>query len=87
MDAIYWHTTGKANMALLEKILYIADYMEPNRNFDGVRKMRELTETDLDGALLLGFEMSIDLLKSENKPLDRFTVEARDFLLGERTKV
>ncbi len=87
VDAIYWHTTGKANMALLEKILYIADYIEPNRNFDGVRKMRELTETDLDGALLLGFEMSIDLLKSENKPLDRFTVEARDFLLGERTKV
>lgn len=87
VDAIYWHTTGKANMTLLEKILYIADYMEPNRNFDGVRKMRELTETDLDGALLLGFEMSIDLLKSENKPLDRFTVEARDFLLNERTKV
>lgn len=87
VQAIYWHTTGKANMSLLEKILYIADYMEPNRSFDGVRKMRELTETDLDAALLLGFEMSIDLLKSENKPLDRFTVEARDYLLGERTNV
>lgn len=87
VEAIYWHTTGKANMSLLEKILYIADYMEPNRSFDGVRRMRELTETDLDEALLLGFEMSIDLLKSENKPLDRFTVEARDFLLGERTSV
>ena len=85
-DAIYWHTTGKADMTLLEKILYIADYMEPNRSFDGVERLRALTETDLDAALLLGFEMSITLLLSENKPLDRFTVEARDFLLGERTK-
>ena len=85
-DAIYWHTTGKANMTLLEKILYIADYMEPNRCFDGVQTLRDLTETDLDAALLKGFEMSIELLLSEKKPLDRYTVEARDFLLGERTK-
>jgi len=83
-DAIYWHTTGKAGMSLLEKILYIADYMEPNRVFDGVEKMRALTETDLDAALLLGFEMSIDLLEKEGKPLDRYTVEARDYLLRER---
>ncbi len=87
VDAIYWHTTGKAKMTLLEKILYIADYMEPNRSFDGVKKMRELTETDLDAALLLGFQMSIDLLESEGKPLDRFTVEARDYLLSERNTV
>ncbi len=85
-DAIWWHTTGKADMTLLEKILYIADYMEPNRDFDGVAKLRALTETDLDAALLLGFEMSIDLLERENKPLDRFTVEARDHLLHERTR-
>ncbi len=84
-SAIYWHTTGRAGMSLLEKILYIADYMEPNRAFDGVEKMRALTETDLDAALLLGFEMSIDLLEKEGKPLDRYTVEARDCLLRERT--
>ena len=85
-EAIYWHTTGKAHMTLLEKILYIADYMEPNRCFDGVEKLRKLTEEDLDEALLCGFEMSISLLQSEGKALDRYTVEARDYLLGERTR-
>lgn len=85
-DAIYWHTTGKAHMSVLEKILYIADYMEPNRSFDGVETLRALVDQDLDAALLCGFEMSIELLKSEGKALDRYTVEARDFLVGERTK-
>ncbi|HIS65599.1 MAG TPA: nicotinate (nicotinamide) nucleotide adenylyltransferase [Candidatus Avoscillospira avistercoris] len=85
-DAIYWHTTGKANMTLMEKILYISDYMEPQRSFDGVETLRELTERDLDAALLCGFEMSIALLESEGKALDRYTVEARDYLQSERTK-
>ena len=85
-SAIYWHTTGKADMSLLEKILYLADYMEPNRDFEGVQTLRNLAETDLDAALLFGFEMSIALLQSEGKALDRYTVEARDFLCHERTK-
>ena len=34
-EAIFWHTTGKADMTLLEKLLYIADYMEPTRDFPG----------------------------------------------------
>ncbi len=85
-QAIYWHTTGRADMGLLEKLLYLADYMEPHRAFDGVETLRNLAETDLDGALLCGFQMSIDLLESEGKALDRYTVEARDYLLHERNK-
>ena len=73
-------------MSRLEKILYLADYMEPNRQFDGVETLRSLSETDLDAALLCGFEMSIELLKAEGKPLDTNTIAARDFLLHERTK-
>jgi len=83
-DAIYWHTTGRADMTLLEKILYISDYMEPNRDFPGVDELRSLTETDLDAAMLRGFEMSIDLLRREGKALGTDTVQARDFLLKER---
>ena len=60
--------------------------MEPQRSFDGVETLRELTERDLDAALLCGFEMSIALLESEGKALDRYTVEARDYLQSERTK-
>ena len=47
-------------MTLLEKILYIADYIEPTRDFPGVEKVRDLAYSDLDRALLLGLKMTID---------------------------
>lgn len=59
-NAIRWHTTGKPDMTLLEKILYIADYIEPTRDFPGVEKVRDLAYSDLDRALLLGLKMTID---------------------------
>ena len=51
VSAIECHTTGKADMNLLEKIIYVADYMEPCRNFPGVEKLRELAFSDIDAAL------------------------------------
>lgn len=78
--AINWHTTGHADMTLLEKILYIADYAEPNRCFDGVEKIREVLYRDLDLALYRGFCMSLEELEREGKPLDRHSIEACDFL-------
>ncbi len=83
-EAIYWHTTGKADMTLLEKILYIADYMEPTRSFEGVERLRELAETDLDAALLLGFEMSIQEMADRGRQVHSNTVEARDWILSHR---
>lgn len=82
-DAIFWHTTGKADMTLLEKIIYLADYIEPNRCFDGVEPIRALAEEDLDRALLAGFEQSIRELIRENKPLGQHSVQARDYLRKE----
>lgn len=58
-DAIAWHTTGRANMALLEKIIYIADYIEPTREFDGIDELRTLAYSDIDMAIIKGLEMSI----------------------------
>ena len=63
-DAIRWHTTGKPDMTLLEKIIYMADYIEPNRDFDGVDKLRKLAYEDLDEAMALGLEMSLEDIKS-----------------------
>ena len=60
VSAICWHTTGKADMTLLEKVIYMADYIEPSRNFEGVERLRKLAYEDLDAAMLLGFEMSRD---------------------------
>ena len=80
-QAIYWHTTGKADMTLLEKVLYIADYMEPTRDFEGVEKLRKLAYTDLDAAVLLGAEMSVEEMAGRGSPIHPNTLAARDFLI------
>lgn len=66
-EAIRWHTTGKPDMALLEKIIYLADYIEPSRDFPGVGKLRELAYEDLDRALLLGLQMTIEEVRSHGE--------------------
>ncbi len=80
VEAIRWHTTGKADMNTLEKILYVADYMEPNRSFPGVERLRHLAFTDLDGALQLGLEMTLDVLKKQGSEISPRTQEALAFL-------
>ena len=82
--AIYWHTTGKADMALLDKILYMADYMEPNRDFDGVEELRRLCYEDLDAALQMGLEMSISDLRERGVPVHKNTQGALDWILEHR---
>lgn len=77
VDAIRSHTTGKANMTTLEKIIYVADYMEPNRDFPGVEKLRHLAETDLDAALKCGLEQTLEHLKNQGS---RVSPETRDAL-------
>lgn len=78
--AIYYHTTGKGGMTLLEKILYLADYMEPNRDFPGVERLRELAYTDLDAAVALGCEMSIAEMKEKGRKVHPNTQAALDSL-------
>ena len=68
--AIYWHTTGKAQMTTMEKIIYLADYMEPNRDFEGVEKMRHLAYSDLNAALRLGLQMSVDHVTRRGAEVD-----------------
>lgn len=81
-QAIYWHTTGKADMSLLEKILYIADYMEPTRDFEGVEELRGLAYQNLDAAVLLGTEMTVEEMKRYGSPIHPNTLNARNFLKG-----
>lgn len=57
--AIRWHTTGRPDMTLLEKIVYLADYIEPTREFDGVDALRSLAYEDIDAAMCLGLDMSL----------------------------
>lgn len=75
-EAIRWHTTGKANMNTLQKIIYVADYMEPNRDFPGVEQLRRLAYTDLDGALKLGLEMTLTMLRQQGREISPGSQEA-----------
>lgn len=79
-SAIEWHTTGRAGMNTLEKILYIADYMEPSRDFPGVEELRELTRQSLDLAVLRGLEMTADMLRQQHKPIASESLEAAAWL-------
>ena len=60
--AIYYHTTGRVGMTLLEKIVFLADYIEPNRDFPGVEDLRLLAEKDLDEAVLAAYDSTISHL-------------------------
>ena len=78
--AIRSHTTGKADMNMLEKIIYVADYMEPNRDFPGVDELRHLAFTDVDKALKLGLEMTLAMLKEQGKEISPESQQALAFL-------
>ena len=80
VDAICSHTTGKGNMNTLEKIIYVADYMEPNRDFPGVDELRYLAHTNLDKALKLGLEMTLAVLKERGSDISPESAEALQYL-------
>ena len=80
VSAICHHTTGKADMTLLQKIIYVADYMEPNRDFPGVEKLRELAFTDMDAALKLGLEMTLEHLRNQGSEVSPESREALAWL-------
>ena len=79
-DAILWHTTGRADMTLLEKVIYLADYIEPNRDFDGVDELRSAVYEDIDKGLELGLRMSIEEIEERGSPVHHNTREAYEFI-------
>ena len=80
VKAIESHTTGKPAMNTLEKIIYVADYMEPNRDFPGVEELRRLAYTDLDGALKLGLEMTLAMLVQQKRQISPASSQALAYL-------
>lgn len=86
LNAVRYHTTGRENMVLLEKIIYLSDFIEPTRCFEGVEELRKLAVVDLDKALLLAFNSSIRYLISKNGIIHMDTVLSRNFILTEASK-
>ena len=74
-------------MNLLEKIIYVADYMEPNRDFPGVEDLRRAAFENIDRAMEMGLEMTLNLLRKEGKTISQWSLEAladiKNILKGE----
>lgn len=84
LSAIKYHTTGRENMSLLEKIIYMADMIEEGRKFPKVEELRELTYSGkLDEALLLSFNNTIKFVIDNKQLIHPRTVSARNYILSQ----
>ena len=81
LSAMRWHTTGKENMSKLDKVIYMAAMIEPNRNFKGVDILRRETFKDLDNGVLQGLNHTIKYLLNKDVPININSIKARNYLL------
>lgn len=81
LDAIRYHTSGREGMTLMDKIVCLADYMEPGRDFPAVHKIRDLAEHSLEAALIAGFDSTISHLLEQGRRVYPLTVMARNDLI------
>lgn len=80
LDAIYYHTTGRPNMSMIEKIIYIADYIEPNRKIIGnISDIRQEAFKDLDKTLLMILRNSLLHLRESKSFIGQLTIEAYNY--------
>lgn len=86
LQAIRFHTTGSEKMSQLDKIIFLADYIEPGRSCPGIDEVRELAYVDLDQAIILAAGRTIVYEINRNNPIHLRTVKTRNTLLrkGER---
>lgn len=81
LDAIRYHTSGRAGMSLLEKVIWLADYIEPGRSFPGVDDVRKKAEESLDEAMILALGRTIRFLIENKQPVYPLTFEAYNDLV------
>lgn len=82
-NAIKWHTTGKENMTMLEKIIYVADKTEENRKSTrfNLEKSRELSKEDINKAILFLMDEFIEYNIKRERVIHIETIKARNYLL------
>jgi predicted HD superfamily hydrolase involved in NAD metabolism len=83
LSAVAYHTTGKEDMTLMEKIIYIADYIEPGRNFPGVNDIRNDALINLDKTLLDCFNNTIKHVINKGQLLHVNTIKGRNYLISQ----
>jgi len=82
LNAIRFHTMGRENMSLLEKIIFIADYIEPGRNFPGVETIRKLAYEDLDKSILQALDTTLIYLIRIGAIIHPDTVKTRNYFIS-----
>lgn len=85
LDAIRYHTSGREHMTLLDKVVCLADYIEPGRDFPAVHNIREIAEHSVEKALVAGFDSTIQFLLMQGKKIYPLTVLSRNSLIEELT--
>lgn len=87
ITAVRYHTTGRANMTLSEKVLFIADFISADRNYNGVESMRERAEESLEKAMFEGLSFTINELIEKGKAVHPDTLDAyNDIVLNYKEK-
>ncbi|RJQ51773.1 MAG: HD domain-containing protein [Actinobacteria bacterium] len=86
LQAIRYHTIGRPGMSPLEKIVYLADMIEPARSFPGVEEIRAAAARSLDEAFKLAYRRSLEHLLESGKPLHPATVDVWNWLNAERKR-
>jgi predicted HD superfamily hydrolase involved in NAD metabolism len=81
LNAVRYHTSGRKDMTLLEKVVCLADYIEPGRDYPAVEKMRELAKVSIEKALIAGFDSTINFLIQKGKRIFPLTIIARNDLI------
>jgi len=84
LRAIALHTTGGSDLTNLEKIIYLADSIEPGRDFSGVDKLRRLAAVNLDVAMLAAYDQSLYYVIEQGVLIHPATIEGRNYLLLQR---
>lgn len=79
LDAIRYHTSGRAGMGTLEKLIYLSDLLEADRDFAGIAKLRKMFWTDLDACLLGSLTLQIDHLRSRGGEICPLTMQAYEW--------
>ncbi|ANU23540.1 bis(5'-nucleosyl)-tetraphosphatase (symmetrical) YqeK [Planococcus donghaensis] len=87
LNAIRYHTTGRESMSDLEKVVYIADLIEPNRKFTGVEELRQLKEQGLDVMMEASVKHSIEFLESKNQPVFPDSLKCLNSFVQQKGKV
>lgn len=80
LSAVRWHTTGKENMTLLEKIIYVADLTSEDREYPDVAEVRAMAEESLDKTCLRGMSFTIEDNAEKCRPIHIDTVKAYNYL-------